>query len=219
MKSTLDCRLFSTKSASNAAAALEEYNLVVVDDVLPPAMCRRIVGSALQGIWAPSTVAGRAAKHPHGQRLRGGRNSFTLCHGDYPAWVVRCLDDLAERLRSMLGIRPQNLEPWQVTRYAKGQWFDFHLDCGCWRDDASGERRRSVLLYLETPKRGGTTLFRALNLEVRPVVGRLVVWNNLLPNGNCNHAMVHASLPVTEGNKTILTTWERERRYVKRTES
>jgi prolyl 4-hydroxylase len=41
----------------------------------------------------------------------------------------------------------------------------------------------------------------------------LVAWNNLLPNGNCNHAMVHASLPVTAGSKTILTTWERERRY------
>ena len=59
--------------------------------------------------------------------------------------MVRCLDDLAERPRSsMLGIRPQNLEPWQVTRYAKGQRFDFHLDCGCWRDDASGDAIRAA---------------------------------------------------------------------------
>jgi prolyl 4-hydroxylase len=50
-------------------------------------------------------------------------------------------------------------------------------------------------------------------------VGRLLVWNNLLPNGNCNHAMVHAGLPVTDGSKTILTTWERERRYAKNRES
>ena len=194
---------------------LDEYNLVVLDHVLPSATCRRIVESALQGIWAPSTVAGRAAKQAYGQRPRGGRNSLTLCDGDFPPWMVRCLNDLSGTLRSMLGVRPQNLEPWQVTRYTNGQWFDFHLDCGCWRDDASGERKRSVLLYLETPKRGGTTVFRGLNLTVRPVVGRLVVWNNLLPNGNCNHAMVHASLPVTEGNKTILTTWEREWRCSK----
>ena len=100
-----------------------------------------------------------------------------------------------------------------MTRYAKGQGFDFHLDCGCWGQDVSGERKRTILLYLEKPAGGGTTYFRALNLEVQPVVGRLVVWNNLLPNGNCNHAMVHAGLQITAGSKTVLSTWEREKRY------
>jgi prolyl 4-hydroxylase len=212
MKNTLDCPSFSTKSGHNAAATLDEYNLVVVDHVLPMAWCERIVGNALRGIWAPSTVA-------YGQRSRTGRKSLTLRHGEYPAWMMRCLGNLAARLQGMLDIRPQNLEPWQITRYTKGQSFDFHLDCGCWGDDASGERKRTVMLYLEAPKSGGTTLFRALNVEVRPVVGRLLVWNNLLPNGNCNHAMVHAGLPVTDGSKTILTTWERERRYAKNRES
>jgi prolyl 4-hydroxylase len=218
MKSTLECPSSST-NLRDAAAVLEDQNIVAVDGVLPASICRRIVAGSLAGIWAPSTIAGRGAKQVYGHRPQGGRNSLTLCEHNHPAWMARCLDDLAETLRCSLGIRPRNLEPWQVTRYIKGQWFDFHLDCGCWYDHPSGERKRSVLLYLETPKRGGTTVFRALNVEVKPAAGRLVVWNNLLPNGNCNHAMVHASLPVTEGSKTILTTWERERRYAKNRES
>ena len=218
MKSTLDCRSFSTNNAHSAAAVLDDYNLVVVENVLSAAMCERIVEEALRGAWAASTVAGRTAKHGYERLSHSGRNSLTLCQSDYPRWMVRCLDDLAQRLRKMLGVRPPNLEPWQVTRYTKGQSFDFHLDCGCWRDDARGERKRTVMLYLETPKRGGTTVFRALNAEVKPVVGRLVVWNNLLPNGNCNHAMIHASLSVAAGSKTILTTWERERRYIQNKE-
>ena len=217
MKSTLDCRSFST-NARSAAAVLDEYSLVVVENVLPAAMCERIVREALQWLWAPSTVAGRTGKQGYERQSQSGRNSLTLCQSNYPRWMVRCLDDLAQRLRNTLGVRPPNLEPWQVTRYTKGQSFDFHLDCGCWRDDVSGERKRTVMLYLETPKRGGTTVFRALNVEVRPVAGRLVVWNNLLPNGNCNHAMVHASLAVAAGSKTILTTWERERRYIQNKE-
>jgi hypothetical protein len=47
-------------------------------------------------------------------------------------------------------------------------------------------------------------------LYIRPVQGRLVVWNNLLPDGHCNYAMMHAGLPVKKGVKIILNTWIRQ---------
>jgi prolyl 4-hydroxylase len=101
-----------------------------------------------------------------------------------------------------------------MSRYRRGDIFDYHLDCGSWSEHPSGERRRTILIVIEAPLRGGATHFRALNQTIQPHLGRLVVWRNLLPTGNCNHAMIHSGRAVWQGQKTILTTWERERPFI-----
>jgi prolyl 4-hydroxylase len=121
------------------------------------------------------------------------------------------------RLAQQSDIRTQCLEPWQMTRYRRGTSYDYHLDCGAWARHPSGERQRTVMLVIQAPRQGGATHFRALARTVRPIVGRLVVWRNLLPNGDCDHAMIHSGRPVWQGCKTILTTWERQRPYVEAT--
>jgi len=68
-----------------------------------------------------------------------------------------------------------------------------------------------VIIYLEPPQRGGETFFRALNYKIKPETGKLVIWNNLLPSGKPDYGMIHAGLPVLEGSKTILVTFERQR--------
>lgn len=191
---------------------LAARDVIVIDQVLSSAACKRIVQESRTGLWLPSTIA-YASKTARG-KIGNGRDSYTLCNHAHSAVIARCIRALEGRLERMLAIKTNRLEPWQVTRYLARQGFDFHLDCGQWRGHPSGERKRSILLYLKAPERGGQTFFRALNLRIRPVAGRLVVWNNLLPNGGCNHAMVHAGLPVTRGCKMILTTWERERQFV-----
>lgn len=196
----------------DAAKVLAAREVVVIDGVLSAAACKRMVEDSRRGLWLPSTVA-YGSKSPLDQ-MGNGRNSCTLCNQPHSGVMARCIRAVEETLERTLGIKPNRLEPWQVTRYVTGQGFDFHVDCGHWRRHPSGERRRSVLLYLKAPERGGHTFFRALNLRILPVAGRLVVWNNLLPNGGCNHAMVHAGLPVSRGSKVILTTWERERPFV-----
>ena len=214
MRSTLDCRSLPVDRNADPAATLGYRGIVVIDRVLSEAACRRMVAEAEKGVWLPSTIAGANSKRGYRQVSGNGRDSSTLCDHHHSAAIAGCLCAVESCLESELQIKPNRLEPWQVTSYVAGQGFDFHLDCGRWARHPSGERRRSILLYLHVPERGGQTFFRVLNIRIRPVVGRLVVWNNLLPNGNCNYAMVHAGLPVTRGRKVILTTWERERRFV-----
>jgi prolyl 4-hydroxylase len=117
-------------------------------------------------------------------------------------------------LADLLCLDLKSLEPWQMIRYRRAGAYDYHLDCGAWSGHPSGERAQTVMLILEQPKRGGATHFRALARTIRPLAGRLVVWRNLLPNGACNHAMIHSGRPVWQGRKTILITWERQHPYI-----
>lgn len=194
-------------------AELADMGVVTVDDFVSPSRCQRILREAAHGVWVPSDVATVSHDRRRSSSYANGRTSSSLVMIVGSKWMDQTLRRIERSLLTMFGIQSRNLEPWQVTRYERGEAFDYHLDCGAWRAHPSGERRRTVLVYLEQPVRGGATDFRALRRKIMPAAGRLVVWNNLLPSGDCNHAMIHAGLPVRQGRKTILTTWERQRRY------
>lgn len=193
---------------------LANSHIVTVDQFVSRPICLRMVREASTGVWIPSSVATENLRGSSGSYV-SGRSSSTLVVERYSAWMEIALRRIERILVITFGIRQSNLEPWQMTRYTRGESFDFHLDCGCWGGHPSGERRRTILIYLEQPVRGGATDFRALHRRILPIAGRLVMWNNLLPNGNCNHAMIHGGRPVWQGRKITLTTWEREGRYIR----
>lgn len=201
------------RGRAQIAAELAAQSLVVLDDFVPLPICQRMLREVASGDWVPSGVAAVPGARRRSPLKDTGRSSSTLI-ACYSPWMRKALRSIERSLFTLFGIRTSHLEPWQVTRYARGDAFDYHLDCGAWRGHPSGERQRTILVYLEQPAQGGATHFRALHRRISPVAGRLVVWNNLLANGNCNHAMIHSGCPVWQGHKTILTTWERERRYI-----
>ena len=193
------------------AAELSEGQIVTIDGFLPQPIVYQMIEAAGRGVWTRSTVQPLSVDVP--QTIVPGRTSSTLMGAELGPWFQQELRRIEESLARLLDIRSLNLEPWQVTRYECGEAFDYHLDCGGGQAHPSGERKRTVMVYLETPESGGATHFRALNLEIAPLAGRLVVWNNLLPTGKCNFAMIHSGQPVLRGCKTALLTWEHETRY------
>jgi predicted 2-oxoglutarate/Fe(II)-dependent dioxygenase YbiX len=199
--------------AGEFVSELSENLIVAIDDFLPASVTCRMVEAADRGDWRPSTVTSPRGAKDAARAGASGRKSSTLMAEELGAWMSDRLREVEGSLERLLGVEPPNLEPWQMTRYRQGEAFDYHLDCGAWRHHPSGERKRTVLLYLQAPVRGGATHFRAQNLTIRPMAGRLAVWQNLLPNGNCNHAMIHCGRPVWQGRKIVLSTWEREARY------
>ncbi|MFC7519786.1 2OG-Fe(II) oxygenase [Xanthomonas populi] len=178
-----------------------------MDELLSPLQCRQLLNEQKGGEWIASAVALGNGSTVTG----GGRKSDSLVLPGEARIAHALMRDIECRLQAMFGIRPADLEPWQMTRYRRGDAYDYHLDCGV--PHPSGERKRTLLIVLEQPARGGATHFRALNRSIQPRVGRFVLWRNLLPNGLCNHAMIHAGRPVRQGCKTILTTWEHLRPY------
>lgn len=127
---------------------------------------------------------------------------------------------LEELLHSVNGIDPAHGEPVQGQRYAPGQEFKAHTDyfepggrdydryCA-----VSGQRTWTFMVYLNDVEVGGATRFKRIGKTVHPEAGKLLCWNNRLPDGRVNPATLHHGMKVRGGVKYIITKWYREREW------
>ncbi|MFZ4689271.1 MAG: prolyl hydroxylase family protein [Polymorphobacter sp.] len=127
---------------------------------------------------------------------------------------------ITARLAAYAGLDAAHAEPLQGQRYAVGQEFKLHTDyfeasgadydlyCG-----QAGQRTWTLMVYLNVPEAGGATRFKQLDKTFQPETGKLLAWNNRLPDGGTNYATLHQGLPVRRGVKYIITSWFRERRW------
>lgn len=122
-----------------------------------------------------------------------------------------------QRLSELTGIPLSHGEPLQGQRYAPGQEFkphtdtfnpggaDYFLECA-----EAGQRSWTAMLYLNRPEDGGATRFKTIGKTIQPETGKLILWNNLLPDGSPNDATLHQGMKVRRGTKYVLTQWFRQ---------
>lgn len=189
--------------------SFESKNLKWIDHFLTDNECTFAKQELAFSFWQRSEVIRKVDNSRIESLYSLARISETSAQEWFSDELLTFLVEVEKRLQQELDINPQHLEYWQATRYGPGGQFDYHHDAGYWEDDPAGERRYTIILYLETPVCGGQTHFRAQDVTIEPMAGRLLYWNNLLPSGYCNYGMIHASLPILEGYKTTLITWER----------
>lgn len=106
----------------------------------------------------------------------------------------------------------------QVLNYGPGAEYRPHYDYFDPAEPGSGvhlarggQRVASVVMYLNTPTRGGATRFPDVHLDVAAVKGNAVFFSYDRP-----HPMtrtLHAGAPVIEGEKWIATKWLRAGRH------
>jgi prolyl 4-hydroxylase len=125
--------------------------------------------------------------------------------------------DVDRRICELLGLPPEAGEPLQGQRYAPGQEFKPHTDTfnpGGYdfyvHTADRGQRTWTAMMYLNQPEDGGATRFKVINKTVQPETGKLLAWNNLLPDGQPNPATLHQGMKVRRGTKYVLTKWFRE---------
>jgi prolyl 4-hydroxylase len=112
----------------------------------------------------------------------------------------------------------ENGEGLQVLRYRPGAEYKPHYD---YFDPAQpgtpsilkrgGQRVASLVMYLNTPTRGGATTFPDVNFEVGPVKGNAVFFSYDRPHPMTRS--LHGGAPVLEGEKWVATKWLREGRF------
>ena len=122
------------------------------------------------------------------------------------------------KIANLLGLSLAASEPLQGQRYAPGQEFKPHTDTfepGGYdflvHTADRGQRTWTAMIYLNEPDEGGATRFKAIGKTVQPETGKLLAWNNLLPDGRPNPATLHQGMRVRRGTKYVLTKWFRER--------
>ncbi len=129
-----------------------------------------------------------------------------------------------QRIEAMLtelsGIAPAYGEPLQGQRYAEGQEFKPHTDYFTpgGRDyekycALSGNRTWTFMIYLNDVAAGGATRFKMLDKTFQPECGKLLCWNNRLPDGSVNPATLHHGMKVRKGVKYVITKWFREQEW------
>lgn len=179
-----------------------------------------------KGFLSPDECAGLI------DRIEAGRRPSTIADDlGYEAFRTSETCDLYDedpfiaginaKLAEYAGIDPAYGEPLQGQRYAVGQEFKAHTDyfepdgadferyCG-----RSGNRTWTLMVYLNEPKAGGATRFTRADKTIQPDTGKLVAWNNRLPDGSMNPTTIHHGMKVRSGVKYIITKWYRERVWV-----
>lgn len=183
-----------------------KLDLFIVRNFLEPELCTELI-ERIERQRRPSTIADDTG-------IANYRTSET-CDLD-PADPSAV--EVDRRLAGLLGLDPSLGEPIQGQRYAAGQEFREHTDSfnpGGYdfyvHTAEGGQRTWTAMIYLNEPDDGGATRFRTIGKTVQPEPGKLLAWNNLLPDGSPNPATLHQGMKVRRGVKYIVTKWYRER--------
>ncbi|WP_159119475.1 prolyl hydroxylase family protein [Alteromonas sp. KUL150] len=127
-------------------------------------------------------------------------------------WITRKLDKVISQVTNT----PRcNGEALNLLRYEPGQQYKSHYDGLNEKNDAlmfkDGKQRiQTALIYLNTVKEGGETLFPKLDISIAPTIGNMVVFSNTDEHGELLLNSYHAGAPSISENKWLVTKWIRE---------
>ncbi len=209
--------MLSTRSEAGAAAKLRaapgvqrvpnpRLELFIVRDFLDAATCNALI-ERIDAQRRPSEITDDVG-------IEAFRTSET-CDLDGREPLVAAVNG---KIAELLGLPLAASEPIQGQRYAPGQEFKAHTDTfepggAAYYEHCldTGQRTWTAMIYLNQPEDGGATRFKTIGKTIQPEMGKLLAWNNLLPDGRPNPATLHQGLKVRRGTKYILTKWFRER--------
>jgi prolyl 4-hydroxylase len=125
---------------------------------------------------------------------------------------------IEQRIAHLLDWPLENGEGLQVLHYQPGAEYKPHHD---YFDPAQpgtptilrrgGQRVGTLIMYLNTPAQGGSTVFPDVALEVAPVKGNAVFFSYDRPHTVTR--TLHGGAPVIAGEKWVATKWLREGRF------
>ena len=151
-------------------------------------------------------------------RIDPMRNSSHVTFG--PRQHDHVLESLERCISRVTELPVLNGEFLQILRYRLGEEFRPHVDyfnesgAGAYQSLADGgQRAQTVLMYLNDGYAGGSTCFLNLSIEVKGRPGDMLHFHNLDAKGIGDRDTLHAGMPVTAGEKWLLSQWIRSENY------
>lgn len=190
---------------------VDGYVVLEMFNVLTNTECQSIIelaktkGLESSNVWSYGSESGTSVDNGH-------RDSKTCWLADNHDKVCMKLALLAEQLS---GIPRSNQELLQVAHYDEGGKFNEHYDA-CVFDDKeycnkmnnyAGERRSTLLVYLNDDFVGGETEFMKLGIKIKPERGKAIFFWNTYTDENLITNSIHRGCPVISGHKWICTKW------------
>lgn len=182
----------------------------VIDDFATPEECEQIMDLARDDMSAASIL------NADGERVESSlRRTADI------GWVytdqTATVRAMVQRAAQAADLPAKNCERIQVVHYEVGGKYTPHLDT--YNPDPSnreyrrsGQRLKTGLLYLYEPNKGGATNFPKAKAKVKPKVGRLALFDLVIPGTvEPDVDAVHAGTPVWSGEKWVCNFWFCER--------
>ena len=186
--------------------------VIVLGGFLSDAECDQIIALAKPRMARSETVDNLTG----GSEVNVARTSRGMFFERGETGVI---DKVEKRIAALLDWPVQNGEGLQVLHYQPGAEYKPHYDYFDPVHPGSapilkrgGQRVGTVLMYLNTPRKGGGTTFPDVGFEVAPIKGNAVFFS--YDRAHVNTKSLHGGAPVIEGEKWVATKWLREREFV-----
>ena len=128
------------------------------------------------------------------------------------------LNGIRKRASALLKMPEEHFENFQCVSYEPKQEYDCHFDTIDEGTEAGrkmvlekGQRKYTLLAYLNDDFEGGSTYFPNIDILIQPKKRSAVLFNNIDENGQVIKAAFHAGLPVAKGRKYALNIWVRNK--------
>ncbi len=187
---------------------LQQPRVVLFGGLLSDEECDALMALSLPRLARSETVQNDTG----GSEVNAARTSDGMFFERGEAPLVQRIE---QRIAALLRWPAERGEGLQVLRYRPGAEYRPHFD---FFDPAhagtaavlrrGGQRVGTLVMYLNTPIRGGATTFPDFHLEVAPIKGHAVFFSYDRPHESTG--TLHGGAPVTEGEKWVATKWLRE---------
>jgi prolyl 4-hydroxylase len=188
--------------------------VATLGNVLDADECRALIELARPRL-KPSTLVDPATGRDVVSDRRTSWGMFFRLEED--AFIAR----IDRRLSRLMNLPLDHGEGLQVLHYPEGAGSEPHFDYlqpsnAANRESVlrSGQRVSTLVTYLDDVPAGGQTVFPALGWAVSPLRGNAVYFEYGDDRGRVDARSLHASAPVTRGEKWVVTKWMRQRRFV-----
>jgi prolyl 4-hydroxylase len=190
---------------------MKHPRVIVFGGLLSDAECDELVASARPRLVRSETVDNATG----GSEVNAARTSSGMFfqRGETPL-----IDRIEQRIGHLLRWPVERGEGLQILHYRPGAEYRPHHDFfdpaqpGTPRIlERGGQRVATLVMYLNTPLKGGATTFPDVQFEVAAAKGNAVFFSYDRP-----HAVtrtLHGGAPVVEGEKWVATKWLREGRF------
>ena len=181
--------------------------VIVFGNLLGQDECDKLVALARPRITASSVIDMQSG----GNRQDEGRTSSGMA---FRRGETKLIERIERRIAALLQWPYENGEALQILRYAVGQQYKPHYDYVDPTQPGAlpflargGQRVASLVMYLNTPPRGGATSFPDAGLEVAAVKGNAVFFS--YDRADPATGTLHGGMPVIAGEKWVATKWLR----------
>jgi prolyl 4-hydroxylase len=187
---------------------LKHPRVIVFGELLSHDECDAIVAAAKPRLARSETVQ----MDTGGSEVHAARTSRGMFFERGENEVCKRVE---ERIAKLLSWPVKNGEGLQVLHYLPGAEYQPHHDyfdpskSGTAAITArGGQRVGTLIMYLNSPEKGGSTTFPDVGLEVGPVKGNAVFFSYDRPHPSTK--TLHGGAPVIAGEKWVATKWLRE---------